>query len=295
MDEKAVVSLIMKLICGISFIVYIIAFVVVIKMGSKIGLSQLVYLQLIITCMIHSFSYLLPYDNEALCLTQAMLNTFGDLSKLTMATEVVFLAQLNFVNSTQLEAKKKRFLIIGGIVAWALPFIIGILSVVKGGTNSYSHFCWINHQTVIFIFIGIRIVCLITYYLITFKLVKQVNTVYSKLKGDEYYILFVNRIKKYSILMAFITIVFVIYGSLDILHYTVGYSIHHHFWDCIGVINCLSSPTFIIVFVFDKPKFIYFKNLLLCRKEKYDKLINEPISDDAKDKIECESLDKIIY
>lgn len=75
-----------------------------------------------------------------------MLNTFGELSKLTIATTILLLAQLNFIKTNELEQKKKMYFGISILISGVLPITIGIISVLSGDVNDYSSFCGLKVQ-----------------------------------------------------------------------------------------------------------------------------------------------------
>ena len=109
MKISFIFALIIRIISGLSIIFNIFALLVFCKEKIKTTLSNIMSFQLNIVCFITSFSYLIvPGNNYGLCITQTVLNTFGELSRLTVVTTILFLAQLNFISSKNAENKKSN-------------------------------------------------------------------------------------------------------------------------------------------------------------------------------------------
>lgn len=150
MEVSLVFALSIRIISGLSIIFNIFALLVFCKEKKKTSLSNIMSLQLNIVCFITSFSYLIvPGKSEGLCVIQTVLNTFGEISRLTIVTTILFLAQLNFISSKNVENKKKQYLIASGIISWFFPILTGVLSTITGKPSNYSDFCWIRSDIVI--------------------------------------------------------------------------------------------------------------------------------------------------
>ena len=146
MEDSEIYALVVRVISSCNLVIYIAAFILIGREKNKKNLSSLINLQLAITCFIHSISYLLPPTKPFFCPFQSMLNTFGELSKLTIATTILLLAQLNFIKTNELEQKKKMYFGISILISGVLPITIGIISVLSGDVNDYSSFCGLKVQ-----------------------------------------------------------------------------------------------------------------------------------------------------
>ena len=130
MEDYEIYALVVRVISSCNLVIYIAAFILIGREKNKKNLSSLINLQLAITCFIHSISYLLPPTKPFFCPFQSMLNTFGELSKLTIATTILLLAQLNFIKTNELEQKKKMYFGISILISGVLPITIGIISAL---------------------------------------------------------------------------------------------------------------------------------------------------------------------
>lgn len=128
-----------------------------------IRLSNMIKFQLTITCFLHSLSYIFPPVRPFFCEFQSMLNTFGELSKLAIATMIMLLAQL-------------------------------------------------------------------------------------------------------TLLIVFNTLIFIFYSILDVVN--IKYTVANHWWGGVAIVNIITSPLFLIVFILSEDgKMKLIKDVLCCKKE----------------------------
>ena len=86
---------------------------------------------------------------------------------------------------------------------------------------------------------------------------------------DEIYILIKERITRYVYLITYNTIVFVYYSILDICN---ALQIIHNKFGVASILNIITSPAFVLVFIFsNKGTLTQLKNILLCKKEETEK------------------------
>ena len=152
------------------------------------------------------------------------------------------------------------------LISGVLPITIGIISVLSGDVNDYSSFCWIKSSTVLFIFIIIRFIIVIVFFILAGKLIFHMKEE-SKTGNmvDEIYILIKERITRYVYLRTYNTIVFVYYNALQIIH-------NNHWFGVASILNIITSPAFVLVFIFsNKGTLTQLKNILLCKKEETEK------------------------
>ena len=110
MDIEKIVGICIKIVSGCSIFLYLLLFFLICK--EKNNLSQLVKIQLNITCFLHSVSYLFPKSNEdtsAICVIGASMEMLGEFSKIAITTTIVLLSQLNFLEHSEAE-KRKNFM-----------------------------------------------------------------------------------------------------------------------------------------------------------------------------------------
>ena len=164
MEDFEIYALCIRIICSIIILICLVSFILLCREKDTKSLSNMIKFQLTITCFLHSLFYIFPPVRPFFCEFQSMLNTFGELSKLAIATMIMLLAQLTFTNSHELEHKKKFYFFISVSISWVLPILIGVLAIITGDTNKYSDFCWIQNKIFLFIFIAIRFLIVIAFF-----------------------------------------------------------------------------------------------------------------------------------
>ena len=127
----------MYVFCSLSMVLYLFVFITLWK-RKGVFITSLISFQLAITCVLHSGSYFIPSRIDIPCLIQASLKVFGEISKLTIATIILFLSQLNFLNKENVGNKKVIYLIISVCLIWMLPIILGVVCVSFGKLCSFS-------------------------------------------------------------------------------------------------------------------------------------------------------------
>lgn len=271
MGDVEVIEITMYVFCSLSMVLYLFVFITLWKRKGAF-ITSLISFQLAITCVLHSGSYFIPSRIDTPCLIQASLKVFGEISKLTIATIVLFLSQLNFLNKENVGNKKVIYLIISVCLIWILPIIIGVVCVFFGKAGIYCTFCFINTPQIVFCFVPIRYGLIIMFFFLAFKLVRDLNKSYTNTSIDESYTIFLARIKRYCILMGINTLFVFSYLILDIIRainpknhaqLTIPYGI-------IDILDSLTSPAFVLVLLFDKNKWKILKNTLLCRETEDD-------------------------
>ena len=268
-------SLIIRIISGLSLIFNILALIVFCQEENKTTLSNIMSLQLNIVSFMTPLSYLIVVNtNNGLCITQTVLSTFGELSRLTVVTTILFLAQLNFITPNNAENKKTKYLIISGIVSWIFPITIGVLSVIYVDNTPFSDFCWISSDVVINIFYGIRFTCITIFFVLAIILVRNVKKYYSELAKGEQYDAFIRRIKIYTSVIIYNSLIYLLYIILDLLSSGKSNEIFYILYGITDILFCIISPLFIIAFLFNQFKWKDLKNLLICAKQERESNIS---------------------
>lgn len=247
------------IICGLSMIPYLLYIVYLIITKSKYTLSTFFHFQLCLSCFIYNISFFIPLvkTNPSLCKLQSILNVFSDLSGMSISTVIVLLAQMNFVNSSDLNQKRRIYLILSFIFCWLIPILLGILSLFYSGTNDYSAFCWLNNKIIISVFFSIRLIHYIVFYICVNRLRRKLNLIKDKL-NNEFVRYYVNIIRKYIIVITTTFIIFIMHSSMDLITFlstlfiTEGIHINNYIWLVVGSLHCLTYPIVVIVFDFNK-------------------------------------------
>lgn len=278
MNETEITALFVRLTSSIGLLPYIAYIIVFLFHKGEYTLTLLVKFQLCISCFVYSGSYLFPKieEDSFFCKFQAVLNTFSDLSVLAIATSIVFVAQIGFSRPIKLASKKKIYFILSLIFCWIVPISVSLFSILFGGTTNSSDFCWIAQWKAIFIFIGIRSVFYIIYYIIAFNLLITVNNLVERVSKEQALIEYKALIKKNIFIVSILFVVFAIYVLLDILmFYEISLPGEFYIWLVTGILDCLSRPCFVLLFSFDKDSREELIRILTCKKKEEEKLVEQ--------------------
>lgn len=132
MDIENGVGLSVRIISGLSMFLYFLIFFIICK--NKSNLSQVIKIQLNITCIMHSGSFLFPKmeSPRIIYLLEAALNMFGEFSKIAISTTITLISRLNFLESPKAEKRKKYYIAASIIFTWVIPSTATILSMFYG-------------------------------------------------------------------------------------------------------------------------------------------------------------------
>lgn len=263
-NQYIVSKWIMIVISGFSMIIYGLA-ATSIFLGNYKTIGSLVSVQLIITCFFHNFAFFLP--TESMCTAQTFFNAFGEIGKLSITMTIMFISQITFTDEVQSD-NKKNFVKISIILSLVIPVVVCSLCVFFGGARKYTEFCWINNDLELNIYTIIRFVVIsiaIGFSISIYKNVKSIRRE-SALKDNDNLILFEHRILKYCIVLNSMCAIYIIYSAIDFL-YTLFAVDLSFLYPTIDILNTLSSPVFVIVFVCTKDKIKLVYNKILCKEE----------------------------
>lgn len=269
MDIEKIVGIFIRIVSGCSLLLYILLFFVICK--EKNNLSQLVKMQLNITCFLHSVSFLFPKtkeDTSAICVIGASLEMFGEFSKIAISTTIVLLSQLNFLEHLIAEKRKKLYVALSIIFTWVIPITVTIFCVIYGESKYYSDFCWVNNVILLNIICGIKAMYIIIFIVLSYQLIKSFSQFFKTQNDEELYNNFKNKFISYGVLNSLLIIINIAYlitdnlshGKEKELQYVVIYAI------C-DTLNGLFSPAFVIVFIIDDAIKQKITNLFSCNKK----------------------------
>ena len=265
MTSQTIISKwIMISISGCSMIIYGLA-VTSIFLGQFKSISSLVSLQLIVTCFCHNVAFFI--STNTMCTLQTFLNAFGEIGKLSVTMTIMFISLITFTDELQ-SKNKKMFVIISIILSWVISIVVCFFCVFFGKTIPYTEFCWIEKELELHIYTIIRLIIIgiaIGFSITIYKKVKTIRRE-SALKDNDNLILFEKRIKRYCIVLYAMCCIYIIYTVIDILLtiFAIDLSV---IYPTIDIFNTLSSPVFVIVFVYTKEKMKLVYNKIFCKEE----------------------------
>ena len=92
------------------------------------------------------------------------------------------------------------------------------------------------------------------------------NQLLSNSNEQEVFFEFKRRIVKYILLIVFNTLIFICYSILDVVN--IKYTVANPWWGGLAIVNIITSPLFLIVFILSEDgKMKLIKDVLCCKKE----------------------------
>ena len=260
-------GIIIRSVAGVSLIPYICSFIFFFGSNKKFDINTIINCQLCLSNLIYTSSYLLPKFKEGTigCKIQVMLNSFSELTNISVAIAIVLLARLNFVSSVDFEKKQKKYFVLSIVICWIIPIIIAIITIFYGKSVDYSEFCWYQAQAMIFVYFFIRGFYFMSYYVCAVKLWDRF-AIYSKTLTNKN--LFLNYMSKFTRYSWGVTLMFCVY-FLYSLSDTLSFFEHPviWLWFSSSILDIISHPVFLVIFIFDKNNWEEFKKIITCSQD----------------------------
>ena len=269
-SELNIISNSIIVVCWVSLVPYILFLIIFIKGKQKFSLTNHIHLQLCLSNLAYNVSYLLPNKkNQTVCKVQAMINTFSEITSVSIASSIVWIAQSNFTNKNESQRKEIKTILFSIFICWVIPIVIGICSVFFGSMTTYSNFCWVQGNAVVISYIIIRAIYFFIFYFCSWRLVHYLNKEKTNL-GIAYKIKeYIGRVRTYVIVVSMTFVIYALYAISDIFDILeLNYFDNFWFWMIIGILDTIIHPIYTIVFIFDiKSKNNFCALLFWKRKE----------------------------
>lgn len=274
-NQTYILTFLYRLISSISFIVYISLFIVYFFGKTKENFSAGINIQVCIASMMHSVSYLLPSVKDAantttvLCYIQALLNSLSDLCSLLVATAVMITMYLHYKSPVFVEKNKGKILLIICSLCWLLPLIFCIIIFIYGDVKSSGGaFCWINNQTISYIYYGFCLIGYAVYFSVLYKIINQIHKLLKKSNSlnlsDEYFGVF----RRITFMLCLTFCVFSLNFGITTV-FAIGGDIpgQIYFWLSLfaQIGEMLSCPLYVVVFCFDKNRTMELIRIIRCK------------------------------
>ena len=268
-------------ISGISFFPYIALLIVYFKTRASLDLISIINIQLIISSILHSSSFLIPPEKgNALCIFQSVLNSVSDINTDTISLSIALISLLNFAYPKLIEDKKCIFHVIIGIFCWVFPITCGVTPAI---TNSivldFNNFCWISPGLLVYIVYGIM---MISYFVNLWALLMLRKKIKDFLKEENFitlYSKFYKRIIRYIILLILNILLTILNVILLVFEDKIEPKTGQILYCFESIIESSLCPIYAIVYGFNKERMEVLKNVLCCRKDNNIVLIKKAIND----------------
>ena len=240
-------------VCWVSLVLYLLLIIIFFKGKQKFSMTNHIHFQLCLSNLAYNVSFLLPNNENGIgCKIQAMMNTFSEITSVSIVSSIVWLAQLNFSNKSESKSKETKTIIVTIIICWIIPILIGICSVFFGSMTTYSNFCWIQGNYVVISYIAIRGIYFFIFYFCSWRLVHYLKNEKSNL-GIAYQIKdYIGRVRSYVIVVSMTFVIYVLYSITDIFDMLKSdFFENFWFWLIIGILDTVIHPIYTIVFIFD--------------------------------------------
>ena len=275
--ESKLLNTLYRIFSSVSFIPYISLLIVYFFGKTKENFTMVINLQLCISCMMHSASYLFPSlatseNGSPLCIIQALLNSLSDICSIVIATFTVIISYINFTNPEIIEKRKCFYLIIICIVCWIIPLIICIFILFYGEVASNGDaFCWVNNFKVTYAYLGICFLFYICFFFTMYKIINGIRDFLNQSSATEMYDKYISTFIKFCSVVCLTFSVFsinlgiVIVGNLGI---ALPGQIEFVFYLIAQIGELISSPAYVILYAFNSTRFTELKKIL-CFRERF--------------------------
>ena len=273
--ETQLMNILYRIFSSISFTPYISLLLVYFLGKTKDNFTMVINIQLCISCMMHSASYLFPSlatseNGSPLCIIQALLNSLSDLCSINIATATLIISHLNFTNPILIETKKTFYLLLICILCWLLPLVICIVIFIYGevGSNGNS-FCWVNNYTVSFVYYGICFLNYIAFFISLNKIIIGIKIILKQTKSMDMYDTYISVFVKFTSVVGLTFCIFSINFGVTVTGY-LNIALPGQIYFGIALLTQLgeliSCPLYVILYGFNATRFKELQSILCFKK-----------------------------
>ena len=267
MKINEIYVIIVKVVSGILIPIYILLFINLFKF--KKNLFILIGLLFNITCMLMSIAYLLITNNSTLCTIQSSIFVFGDLSKIALAIGFIILAYSTFIDPMGIEQHRILYFTLVLFFCQILPLIYGIVCGIFFDSAGAPDFCFITSPSIVFISSILRYLFLFFFYLITFIFLVYFKRTFKEQTKEDFYILFIKKMKRYTFLLSFTLVISLSYTIMDNINFNSP-KIKDLLYGIVNICDGILTPLYVFIFLLDKRRYEELKKMIFCQKNVED-------------------------
>ena len=274
-NQTYVLVLLYRIISSISFIPYISLLIVFFVGKIKEDFTFAVNVQICIASIMHSASYLFPsMENAAtkttvLCYIQALLNSLSDLCTLLVATAVMIVSYLNLTSPEFVINNKNKLSLVIGLVCWLLPLIFCIIIFIYGDVKSSGgSFCWIDNQTISYIYYSVCLVGYIIFFSVLYKIISEIKRFLKESNSRELGNKYIKTLRNLTFVVCLTFCVFSLNFAVTST-WAAGGDVpgQIYFWLslCTQIGEMISCPLYVLIYCFTKQRYIELARIFMCK------------------------------
>ena len=260
MDQITPYKILLLLIQIITLILGILVMILIIaKLKKDSKLTIVINIQLTIICSIFPFfdifSKIVPFDYSN------FFSPLSDIGKISMATIIMLILQLNFVPPISLRIREKMYFIISIFIGWILPLTISMIALILDTK-------WSDNSTLYIIVVSIRFILVFIFFKLSYIVVRNTEKKWKTFEEipKEYYNEIKHNLIKYRIVVGYNLLVQLGYSLIDLLDYFKYIKNKNNWYKVMTFPNSTLNFVYLIGFIINRERLKVMVNIFSCGK-----------------------------
>ena len=260
MDQITPYKILLLLIQIITLLLGILVMILIIaKLKKDSKLTIVINIQLTIICSIFPFFYIfskiVPFDYSN------FFSPLSDIGKISMATIIMLILQLNFVPPISLRIREKMYFIISIFIGWILPLTISMIALILDTK-------WSDNSTLYIIVVSIRFILVFIFFKLSYIVVRNIEKKWKTFEEipKEYYNEIKHNLIKYRIVVGYNLLVQLGYSLIDLLDYFKYIKNKNNWYKVMTFPNSTLNFVYLIGFIINRERLKVMVNIFSCGK-----------------------------
>ena len=260
MDQITPYKILLLLIQIITLLLGILVMILIIaKLKKDSKLTIVINIQLTIICSIFPFfdifSKIVPFDYSN------FFSPLSDIGKISMATIIMLILQLNFVSPISLRIREKMYFIISIFIGWILPLTISMIALILDTK-------WSDNSTLYIIVVSIRFILVFIFFKLSYIVVRNIEKKWKTFEEipKEYYNEIKHNLIKYRIVVGYNLLVQLGYSLIDLLDYFKYIKNKNNWYKVMTFPNSTLNFVYLIGFIINRERLKVMVNIFSCGK-----------------------------
>ena len=260
MDQITPYKILLLLIQIITLLLGILVMILIIaKLKKDSKLTIVINIQLTIICSIFPFfdifSKIVPFDYSN------FFSPLSDIGKISMATIIMLILQLNFVPPISLRIREKMYFIISIFIGWILPLTISMIALILDTK-------WSDNSTLYIIVVSIRFILVFIFFKLSYIVVRNTEKKWKTFEEipKEYYNEIKHNLIKYRIVVGYNLLVQLGYSLIDLLDYFKYIKNKNNWYKVMTFPNSTLNFVYLIGFIINRERLKVMVNIFSCGK-----------------------------
>ena len=234
-------------------------FLIIVKMKKDSKLTITINIQLTIICSIfpacYIFSKIVPFDYLH------FFSPLSDIGKISMATIIMLILQLNFVSPISLRIREIIYFIISIFIGWILPLTLSTIALILSTK-------WSEHSTLYILVVSIRFILVFIFFVLSSIVVRNIEKKWKNCEEipKEYYNEIKHNLLKYRIVVGYNLLVQLMYSLIDCLDDFKWINNKVIWYKVMTVPNSTLNFVYLIGFLINRERLKVMVNILSCGK-----------------------------